>query len=424
MRIPSSGQRLPRVVWLLIAARAVNRLGAFSLSFLTVLITTEFGASIAAAGLVSTSFGLATIPSRLLGGHLADRFGRRRTIVLGLAGCTVAQLGLAAAGNLPTAVCSAVFLGLVFELYEPPSQAIIGEVAGTAQRVRAYSLLNAALAVAGVGAGLLATGLGRWDLRWLFVADAITCLACAIVIHLVLPADRARFRGRASRSETVSVSPWRDRTLMMLLASGTVFALVYLQVMIVLPLSLADRGQSPADAGLLFTASALVIVCGQPLLRANPLAVMSAPAVLTAGYLLLGVGLAGYAAAHSLPSFLVATAVWSLGDLLLMGRMYAVVADLAPRGASARYMAAYGTSWGIASVAAPLAGTQLLEHAGTAVLWSVTAAACFVLAIAQPFALRNISGRSTRAESHADVHPAHGPSSPNTALPDPPSGPR
>lgn len=189
MRFFARGERLPRTVRLLIVARAVNRLGAFSLSFLTVLITTEFGASPATAGLVSAAFGLATIPSRLFGGLLADRLGRRRTIMLGLCGCAVAQFAIAAAGSLPVVALFAVVLGLVFELYEPPSQAVIADAVGAGDRTRAYSLFNAALAVGGMGAGLIAAGVGRWDLRWLFVVDAVTCLACAIVVRAVLPAD-------------------------------------------------------------------------------------------------------------------------------------------------------------------------------------------------------------------------------------------
>ena len=52
-------------------------------------MVTAYGAPLRVAGLVGAAFGLATIPSRLLGGRLSDRLGRRSTIVLGLSGCAV-----------------------------------------------------------------------------------------------------------------------------------------------------------------------------------------------------------------------------------------------------------------------------------------------------------------------------------------------
>ncbi|MCZ4096767.1 MFS transporter [Streptomyces sp. H39-C1] len=410
MGLMARGGRLPRTVWLLLAARAINRLGAFSLSFLTVLISTDFGASVATAGLVSAAFGLATIPSRLAGGRLADHLGRRRTIVLGLAGCAVAQLGIAAAGSLAEVAVFAVLLGLVFELYEPPSQAMIADSVGPADRVRAYSLLNAALAVGGMGAGLIAAGLGRWDLRWLFVADALSCLVCAVIIRFVLPADRPVRRGRAepgpaSPEPAAGIKPWRDRVLLLMLASGTVYALVYLQVMMALPLSLARRGMRPADAGVLFTVSAVTIVAAQPLLRVQRLSALSAPAALALGYVLLAVGLAGYAVAHALTASLAATVVWSLGDLVILGRSYALVADLAPPGGTGRYLAVYGISWGFAGVAAPIVSTQILEHAGPAVLWSGLAAVSVALAIGQVPVARVLAarGREQRVADFAAV---------------------
>lgn len=396
MRLPT-GQRLPRTVWLLIAARAINRLGAFSLSFLTVLITTRFGASVATAGLISAAFGLATIPSRLAGGRLSDRIGRRRTIVFGLVGCAVAQVGIAAADSLAVAAGFAVLLGLVFELYEPPSQAMIADAVGTTDRVRAYSLMNAALAAAGMGAGLLAASLGRWDLRWLFVADATTCLICALAVRVALPGDLPA--AHRLSEETAEVAPWRDRALMVMLASGTLFALIYLQIMIMLPLSLGQRGLQPADAGLLLTASALTIVAGQPLLRWKLVSALPTAAGFTSGYALLTLGLAGYAVAHTLGFFLAATVVWSLGDLLLMGRAYALVAALAPPAGTGRYMAAYGTSWGIAGIAAPLAGTQLLQHAGVTTLWITMATACLALSAIQPAIGRIVSARTSQPAS-------------------------
>ncbi|SOB88881.1 MFS transporter [Streptomyces sp. 1331.2] len=371
---------LPRTVRLLLLARVVNRLGAFSLPFLTALISTDHAASLTTAGLVSAAFGLATIPSRLAGGHLADRIGRRTTIVLGLCGCAVAQLAIAASASLTWAVAGAVLLGLAFELYEPPSQAIIGESVPEQHRVRAFSLFSAALAAGGMGAGLLAALLGRWDLRWLFVTDAATCLACALLIRLALPRDRPAPPAADDQGGDTAVRPLRDRALLGVLATGTAYALINQQTVIALPLALARQGLPAADAGLLFTAAAATTVLAQPLVRLPWTTRLTTPVALALAHLLLAAGLSGYALTRSLPALLASAAVMSLGDLLIMGRVYARVTDLAPPGGSGRYLAVFGTSWGVAATLAPLLGTQLLAHAGTTALWSVMAASCLLLA--------------------------------------------
>ncbi|MFJ2745104.1 MFS transporter [Streptomyces sp. NPDC087440] len=385
---------LPRTVHLLVTARAINRLGAFSLPFLTVLISTEYGASTATAGALSAAFGLATIPSRLAGGRLATRIGRRRTIVLGLTGCGLAQLGIAAAGSLLAVAVFAILLGLAFELYEPPSQALIADVVAPAERVRAYSLLNAALAIGGTGAGLIAAGLGRWDLRWLFVADALTCLACALILRLALPPDRPHPKCRAQQE--TSVRPWRDPALWAMFVPGTAFALVAMQVVMALPLTLERRGFEPADAGLLFTTSALTIVAAQPALRLRRLAALDNSRALALGYVVMACGLAWYAVARDLPSFVLATVLWGLGDALVMGRVFGVVAGIAPAHGTDRYLAAYGISWGIATVAAPLVATQLLVHAGVTLAWAAPAILCAALATVQLLVVRPLIARTEK----------------------------
>lgn len=55
---------------MLVVARTVNRLGAFTLPFLTVVLVDDFGTPVATAGLIVALFGAATIPSRIIGaGH-------------------------------------------------------------------------------------------------------------------------------------------------------------------------------------------------------------------------------------------------------------------------------------------------------------------------------------------------------------------
>jgi MFS family permease len=393
--------RLPRPVRILAGARAVNQLGAFSLAFLTVLMSRDLGASLGTAGAVSAMFGLATIPSRLLGGHLADRLGRRRTIIGGLAGCAAAQLGIAAAPDIAVAAGSAVLLGFAFELYEPPSQAMIAEATVPEQRALAYSLLTTALAVGNMGAGLIAAAVGRSSLRWLFVVDAASCLCCALIVYVGLPAGQrvsprtadGAGQGDPGDRPARGASPWRDPALLAMTAAGTAFALVYMMMLVGLPLSVAADGLNPASVGLVMATGTLTLVLGRPLLQTRPLARLSDPAAAAAGFILLGTGMAGYAVAHSLAALFAPAVAWAIGCLLLTGRAFAVVTALAPPGGAARYLAVYGVSWGIATVAAPVLATAVIGSLGAAALWTACSALCLAMAAVQPWLLRAITGR-------------------------------
>ncbi len=369
---------LPRDVWLLVTARAVNRLGAFTLPFLSVTLVAEAGATLAQAGYLMAAFGVATIPSRLLGGRLADAWGTRATIVVGLVATATAQLCVAASTSLPQATAAVVLLGLAFEVYEAPSQALVADVTPAEDRPVAFGLLAAALAAAGMAAGLVAALLAGVGLRWLFVADAATCLACAVVVWRGLP-SRERVRDRAS---TPRVSPWRDRRLLGLLGLGTAFAVMYLQVTITLPLTVTSRGLSDAVVGLLLTASAATIVVAQPVLSVPWLRRLDDVSAMAVGYVVLAAGLLATGLATDLAAFVAATVLWSLGDLVLMGRAYTLVAAIAPEDGRGSYLATYGLSWGVAAVGAPLLGTQLLERAGVTATWTILAVISLLLAAA------------------------------------------
>ncbi|WP_323742420.1 MFS transporter [Nocardioides islandensis] len=373
----TSWRELPGSVWLLVGARAVNRLGAFTLPFLTVTLVAEQGASVAQAGYLMAAFGLATIPSRLAGGRLSDRWGPRATIVVGLCATAAAQLLVAGSRTLPQAAVAVVLLGLAFEVYEPPSQSLVADATAPEDRPIAFGLLFAALSAAGMGAGLLAALLAGFDLRWLFVADAVSCLLCAAVIARWLPVARP-----SSASVAGPARPWRDRRLLLLLGLGTLLATLYLQVTITLPLTVTGRGLPPSVIGLLLTASAVTVVIAQPLAAARALRRLDDPVAMAVAFVVLGIGLAGTGLATSIPAYVASTVVWSIGDLLLMGRAYTLVAAIAPEGGSGAYLAVYGTSWGFAAILAPVLGTQLLASTGPLVTWLLMAMASLGLAAA------------------------------------------
>jgi MFS family permease len=371
--------RLPQEVRALVVARAVNALGAFTLAFLPLLLVSAYDASLRVAGLVAAAFGLATIPSRLAGGRLADVWDRRSVIVLGLVGCAVAQLVLAATPGVGVALGAAVLLGLCFEIYEPPSQALVADLTPPDQRPAAYAALGAALAGAGVAAGVLAALLGGLGLRWLFVVDAATCLACAALVRVRLPSVRP-----APRRPVGGRSPWRDRRLRPMLLVGTGFAVLYMTMICGLPLAVHDAGLASWWPGALVAVSAATVI---GVTRLGPLRSGDPFTRMRIGYGCLALGLLGAAlVATAGPqgwAYVVPVVVWSIGDAILLGEPFAVVAGLAGAEGRARYLAVYGLGWGVATTVAPASATGLLASGGAPLLWLACAIVASALAAVQ-----------------------------------------
>src|SRR5262245_24809642 len=118
---------LPRTVQLLVAGTFVNRLGSFIVPYLTLVLNREFHLSEAHTGILVGAYGAGTIVAMLAGGHLTDRLGRRRTLLLSLGGSGALAVAM---GLAPSAkVFTPLLIGFAFlaDLYRPASSAIIAD---------------------------------------------------------------------------------------------------------------------------------------------------------------------------------------------------------------------------------------------------------------------------------------------------------
>ena len=376
----------PRPVRLLLLVRFVNRLGAFSLAYLAAVLVAHNHVTLAQAGVITAMFGLGTVVSRLLGGHVAAHWGSRNTIIIGLLGTAVGQFMIIATDDLPVTIVGVVVLGISFEVYEPASQAMIANETPSDRHPAVFGLLNLAIAVAGIASGLLATTMGLIDLRWLFVVDAATCIGGAIIALLGLPSTS----GRTQRSRLLSGwrSAWTDRKLIILLILGSAFATIYLELTTGTPLSLTAIGIAPGWSGAATVISGLCMLAAQPLLNRTG----GSPAHrMIIGCLVFAGGLAILAPANSLWPYLVSAGVCAVGELLLFSYGYTLIAAIAPANMTAQYYAIYGLSWGIALTVGPPIGNLLLQHGGPSLLWTAAAVAMVTIGIAQALLTRYIT---------------------------------
>lgn len=92
------------VMSVLVIARVVNRLGGAGMGFLGVRLTRDLGVPLATTATVLALFGACTIPSRVLGGLVATRWGSRAALVGGLSAAGAAQAVVAVGPSLAVVV--------------------------------------------------------------------------------------------------------------------------------------------------------------------------------------------------------------------------------------------------------------------------------------------------------------------------------
>jgi MFS family permease len=364
---------LPESFWYLLAGAFVNRLGYMVEPFLALYLSgpRSFGAS--TVGVVLAAFGAGAFASQPIGGYLADRFGRRSTLVGGMIGSAASFMLLASVRDLALIAVAACLSGLTIDLYRPAVSAMIADLVAPENRAKAFALLywaiNLGVAVAGVTGGLLAAR-SYW---LLFIVDAATCLAFAVLIARKVPETRPARQAGEQGGYGQAV---RDGLLLTLGAAILLGTIVYMQSFVTLPLAVAADGLGPEAYGLIYAVNPIVVIVAQiGVLRV----IDRLPGVptLAISAVIMGVGFGLTAVASSVPFYMLTVVVWTLGEIGFNAVGPAMVADIAPAHLRGRYNGVIGMSFGAAALIAPLVGTQVFENYGETALWT----GCLVLSI-------------------------------------------
>ena len=368
---------LPRGAWILFFGTFLNKFGAFVLPFLAIYMT-RLGFKATEAGLAIGAYGIGSLCASFLGGSLADRIGRRKTIVLSMFSGAITMVCLSQARSLNSIVVLSCLAGLTGELYRPASSALLTDLVPSGQRVTAFAAyrmaFNAGFAFGPATAGFLA----KYSFTWLFIGDAATSVLYGIVAWFALPAGLRGQRAENSVIETFRVV--RDNPhFRRLLCSALVAALVFVQTFSTLSMVITKNGFAPSLYGVLISFNGLLVVlCELPITsvtRRFPVRRMIA-----LGFLLIGAGFASNAIERTVPLLFLTMMIITFGEMLAMPLTGAFVADLAPSHQRGLYMGTYGLVWSVAFVCGPGLGLMLFAVSPVA-LW-MTCGALGLLAAA------------------------------------------
>jgi predicted MFS family arabinose efflux permease len=188
----------------------------------------------------------------------------------------------------------------------------------------------------------------------------------------------------------------RDPSFLILLAAGTLAAMVYVSYVTLLPISLVQsHGVTPTTWGLLVAINPVVVVLCQFRLT-NQLGWASEFARIAAGIVAMGMPFLFLAVSAALPVLVLMLLVFVLGEMLWVPPSQAVVARSAPDDMRGAYLGASSAALPAALATAPLIGLHVRGAFGDSAMWIFVAIAG-ALAIALYGAAVRFAGRHASA---------------------------
>ncbi|KPJ61208.1 MAG: hypothetical protein AMJ46_02570 [Latescibacteria bacterium DG_63] len=373
----STFQRHDKRVHVLVLCRGITALG-FSVvfPFLSIYFHNVMKIPMTTIGTVFLMGILSGAVAELVGGELADRFGRKIVMVSALAmrACVFLLISLAVlrgVGFVPIAgliVLSSFSRGL----FEPAALAMISDVTTPEKRQEAFAFLRIGINLGWAVGPAMGGFLASFSYAFLFAVSGIVSFIGVVILFLALKEPTGDVRSEKVGLRDIASVVHDKLFLSYNLISILIFVVASQLIMVFSVYAVEWVGISKLQLGYLYTANGLVVVLLQfPCVKLVERFRMSR--VLAFGSLLYAVGYFSTSFAAGFTLLFVAIVVVTLGEILTGPASIALVANVAPANRYGRYMGVFGLFSSLGFSIGPFLGGLVMDLSGgnRFIVWGV-----------------------------------------------------
>lgn len=350
--------------------------------FLSIYFAEAFGKSW--AGLLLVFSQVLSVIANLLGGYCADRYGRKRMMVIATAGQSVgyAVFALAATPWLdwPGASFAGFTLSSLFgSIYWPASQAMVADVVPEKEQSNVFAVFYTTTNIAVVIGPLIGT------LLYVNYPDIVLIAAAAVsaALSFVLSRTLAETRPRSKQDSAMTGDSWQqavlkqlrqyriiatDRVFLLYITAGVLLAQTFMQLDLLFPVYLEDTVRSVAVLpfgdwnwkltgeglfGFILSENGLLVALFTVLVTRLMDALRDRFAFV-GGSLVFAAGIFLFSQVSGFWGFAGAMAVFTMAELMTAGPQQSFIARLAPEHMRGQYYAAASLRYTIGRTIAPL----------------------------------------------------------------------
>jgi MFS family permease len=405
-RVRDLFQEFPVKFWVLIAATFIDRVGGTLIfPFFALYVTQRFDVGMTQAGTLLAIFSVSGFIGSMLGGALADKFGRRGMVLFGLVFSALSSLSMGLVSELSVFYMLAVIVGLLSNIAGPARQAMVADILPEEKRSEGFGMLRVSGNLAWIIGPMIGGLLAAQSYLLLFVLDAITSVVTAVIVFKLIPETRpeaADERQQQSFLETLVGyrSVMADKLYLAFLVTSMLMLIVYQQMYNTLSVYLRDVHGVPTQGyGFMLSLDAGTVVLFQfwvsrRVKRFPPMLMMA----LGTAFYMVGFSMYGFVATY--PLFVVAILLITVGEMIVMPVGQALAARFAPEDMRGRYMAFYALSWTIPSAVGPWAAGLIMDNYDPRWVW-YAAGIISIIAVTGFLVLHVRTGMAGAREQHA-----------------------
>ena len=397
--------------WLLMAISFVDMLGGSLIyPFFSLFMTRKFNVGMTQVGTMFLVWALTSgVIGNTLGGAMADKFGRKVNMIIGLVASAVSALLMVLISDLVAFYAAIALVGIFQDIAGPAREAMIADLVPEGRRADAYGMLRIVFNLTVTIGPAVGGFLGARSFESLFYMDVVISLIAAAAVLSLLPETRPQSEGHkkeAEKSFRQTIQGYRmvlkDKPFIAFVVVSILSVFMYFNMNSTLSVYLVNHhGLTPEQFGYILSLNAAIVVFLQ--LTVTRLTNGWKPLIaLAIGNLLYVVGFSMYGIVNSYALFMLAMVIITVGEMIIAPKEQALAVGFAPEHMRGRYMAVHAFVWVIPVAIGPLGAGLIMDNLDARLLW-FAAGSIGVLAVAGFLALHIKAGRLFTQKANGDA---------------------
>ena len=363
--------KYPSQFWLLFWGMFVSMIGSSMIwPFMLIFISKRLDMSLSSIASIMTIYAASSLISSFASGQIADRFGRKKLLILSQVLNAIAYLGMIWANQYWIFAVLMIFRGIGHPMYQVGADTMVSDLIPKELRIDAYALIrmgkNAGVAIGPVIGGILAVQ--SYTIVLIIAIISMTSFAVVLTIFALETKPDIEFSNSINPFEG-----YRDvfqNLPFISIVVGFLFINIGATIMWTL-LSVYMNGEFniPENIYAYIPATNAFMVVTLQMFATKISKKFKSLNIVVFGAILYTIALTSVGFSTNFGAFLSCMVIMSIGEIFLVPTLTTYAANSAPMDKRGRYMSVFSLTWGVASGVGPMLGGYLNDLISPQATW-------------------------------------------------------